>query len=84
MIAQDKIRIILIQLEKIFKTAMGNDVSIEIATQMSDIMEWDSLSHLNLIVELENTYDLGLSMEEIENLKSVKTIVELIINKQNG
>jgi acyl carrier protein len=42
------------------------------------ILEWDSLNHLNLVVELENSFDLGLSMEEIEGLNSVKGIVELI------
>lgn len=78
---QEQISSTLIQLEEIFKTTMGNNVTIDITTQKSDILEWDSLNHLNLIVELENTYNLGLSMEEIENLKTVKDIVDRI-NKQ--
>jgi acyl carrier protein len=46
------------------------------------ILEWDSLNHLNLVVELENSFDLGLSMQEIEELHSVKGIVELISSRK--
>jgi len=34
------------------------------------------------VVELENSFDLGLSMEEIEELNSVKGIVALIHSRQ--
>ena len=72
---------ILIELEEIFKSAMGENSVIDITTQKSQLAEWDSLNHLKLIVELENTYDIGFSMEDIENLKSVKQIVDRLIKK---
>mgnify|MGYP003390196738 FL=1 len=73
---------ILGQVQEIFKLAMGNDIDVDIDTEKDMILEWDSLNHLNLVVELENVFDLGLSMEEIEQLHSVKGIVDLISSRK--
>lgn len=73
---------ILGQVQEIFKLAMGNDINVDIDTEKDMILEWDSLNHLNLVVELENVFDLGLSMEEIEQLHSVKGIVDLISSRK--
>ena len=69
---------VLTRVQEVFKLAMGNDVLVNIDTEKDMILEWDSLNHLNLVVELENSFDLGLSMEEIEGLNSVRGIVALI------
>ena len=73
---------ILSQVQEIFKLAMGIDIDVDIDTEKDMILEWDSLNHLNLVVELENVFDLGLSMEEIEQLHSVKGIVDLISSRK--
>jgi acyl carrier protein len=73
---------ILSQVQEIFKLAMGNEIDVDIDTEKDMILEWDSLNHLNLVVELENVFDLGLSMEEIEQLHSVKGIVDLISSRK--
>jgi acyl carrier protein len=69
---------VLTRVQEVFKQAMGNEVQVDMNTEKDMILEWDSLNHLNLVVELENSFDLGLSMEEIEGLNSVKGIVALI------
>lgn len=69
---------VLTRVQEVFKLAMGEDVQVDINTEKDMILEWDSLNHLNLVVELENSFDLGLSMEEIEGLNSVRGIVALI------
>ncbi|MEP7373114.1 MAG: acyl carrier protein [Chitinophagaceae bacterium] len=73
---------ILSQVQEIFKLAMGNDINVDMDTEKDMILEWDSLNHLNLVVELENSFDLGLSMQEIEELHSVRGIVELISSRK--
>ena len=73
---------ILGQVQEIFKLAMGSDIDVDIDTEKDMILEWDSLNHLNLVVELENVFDLGLSMEEIEQLHSVKGIVDVISSRK--
>lgn len=79
---ENKTSEILKQVQQIFKLAMGNEVMVDMDTEKDAVMEWDSLNHLNLIVELENAFDLGLSMQEIEELNSVKDIVQLIDTRQ--
>lgn len=40
---------------------------------------WDSLNHLNLVIELENEFDIELEPEEIGSMndfESVKKIIE--------
>jgi len=69
---------VLTKVQEVFKLAMGNDVQVDMNTEKDMILEWDSLNHLNLVVELENSFDLGLSMDEIEGMNSVKGIVALI------
>ena len=69
---------VLTRVQEVFKLAMGDDVQVDMNTEKEMILEWDSLNHLNLVVELENSFDLGLSMEEIEGLNSVRGIVALI------
>jgi len=69
---------VLTRVQEVFRLAMGNDVQVDMNTEKDMVLEWDSLNHLNLVVELENSFDLGLSMEEIEGLNSVKGIVALI------
>lgn len=73
---------VLNKVQEIFKLAMGNDVTVDMDTEKDMIQEWDSLNHLNLVVELENSFDLGLSMQEIEELNSVRGIVDLINARQ--
>lgn len=74
---------LLKEVQQIFKLAMGNDVEVDIDTEKDMVLQWDSLNHLNLVVELENSFDLGLSMQEIEELNSVKDIIELIHSKKS-
>ena len=74
---------LLKEVQQIFKLAMGNDVDVDISTEKDMVLQWDSLNHLNLVVELENSFDLGLSMQEIEELDSVRDIIELINSRKS-
>jgi acyl carrier protein len=44
--------------------------------------KWDSLNHLNLIVELEDEFDIEFEPEEIAEMKSFTAIKKTIILKQ--
>jgi acyl carrier protein len=70
------------QVQQVFKLAMGDSVEVNINTEKDMVAEWDSINHLSLIVELENEFALGLSMDEIENLNTVRQIIEWV-NKKN-
>ncbi len=56
-------------------------VSLESVTADSSpetIESWDSIQHLNLVLALEEKFNLQLSPEEMEQMRSVAQIVALL------
>ncbi|MBV7440776.1 acyl carrier protein [Weeksellaceae bacterium TAE3-ERU29] len=45
------------------------------------VEDWDSLRHLNLIVELEEEFDKSFEPEEISEMTSMDKIIEIIQKK---
>lgn len=54
-------------------------VTQELSMQHCD--RWDSLSHMNLITNLEQKYNLQFSMDEIIQMTSVESIMKLMHGK---
>lgn len=42
---------------------------------------WDSLRHLNLVVDLEQEFDISIEPEEIAVMKSFQDIVKIVNDK---
>jgi acyl carrier protein len=47
-------------------------------TSDKDLVAWDSLAHVNLMMSLEQTFDLFLEVEDFAQLTSVPAIVEYL------
>lgn len=43
-----------------------------------DLPEWDSMGHVNLMMALEQTFDLYLEVDDFESLKSVPAILDFL------
>ena len=63
-------------LKKIFELEF---VSKDISQANCD--KWDSMSHLNLVIELESNFDIYLEPEEIAKMKSYAEIVRVVSTK---
>ena len=46
--------------------------------EQNDIVNWDSLAHLNLIIALENEFDISFEPEEIRHMTSMNSIIKCI------
>lgn len=70
--------------EKILNIMMDVFKVDKLTTEVSqaNCEKWDSLNHLNLIVELEDAFDMEFEPEEIAEMKSYNKIQEIIKNKQ--
>lgn len=44
------------------------------------LSEWDSLAYMSILTEIELTYDVEITEENINNFDSVKSIVSIIQN----
>lgn len=50
-------------------------------TSPDNIEKWDSLKHMNLILALEEEFNIAFSDEEIVEMLSVEIIVEILKEK---
>jgi acyl carrier protein len=71
-------------LQEVFKSAFSSEVSINENTSKENLPEWDSINHLNLVVELEDRFNIQFSPDEIESMKSIVTLQEIIQRKLNA
>ena len=58
-----------------------DDLEVTPATTAEDIEEWDSLSHVRLVVAVERKFGFKFKNAEIEGLKTVGDLVGLIETK---
>lgn len=77
MIDEDKIKKVFI---KIFPEIV-DDFNLD--RDQSDYENWDSFTHINLISEIEDQFDVQLDTDEIISISSAKTALELIKKKKN-
>ena len=69
---EDKIKMIM---------ARGFEMKIEdfpAEINQSTVDNWDSLRHLNLIIELEEAFDKSFEPEEIGEMTSMEKIIDMI------
>ena len=73
------------KIELTIQQIMSNvfDVPLEqitVDSSQDDISAWDSLKHLNLVVSLEEEFDIVFPIEELGNLLSFK-LIEVIVKE---
>lgn len=69
-------------LELIFKDVFDDeDITINDETTADDIEDWDSLTHIQLIVEIEQKFQIKFTIEEIKNAKNVGEFIQIIDRK---
>ena len=47
-------------------------------TSKKDLSQWDSMSHLNLIVDIENEFNIRFSNEEMVTIIDFKSLLKII------
>ena len=63
------------------KTFENDDLKITNETTADDVDEWDSMTHLQLITELEKHFKVRFALGELQSLKNVGDMVGLINKK---
>ena len=63
-----------------------DDESLALTPQMTadDVEDWDSLTHVNLMVAVEKGFGVRFSTREVKNLRNVGDFVSLIGKKLLG
>lgn len=70
------------RLNRVFKTVFDNE-SIEINPDLTadDVDEWDSLSHINLMIAIELEFGIEFDQSEIQNFANVGELMTSIEEK---
>lgn len=70
---------IFARFSEVFSDTMDlDDPELSDSTTADDFYEWDSLSHVRLIVALERSFGIKFSNSEIESFKRVGDLIDAI------
>jgi len=74
---------ILERAQKVFRDILDNEeIVLTDATTSNDIEEWDSLSHIQLIVAIEEEFDIDFTAQSIISWKNVGDMIDYIAEKK--
>jgi acyl carrier protein len=70
------------KLTPIFRKVFSND-TIVVTNELNanDVANWDSLSHMLLIAEVENEFSVKFKLKELNKMKNVGDMIDIIISK---
>lgn len=70
---------ILSKVQNIFRDVLDEEnISLTSQTTANDIEEWDSLTHVQLVVAIEKSFKIKFTSKEILSWKNVGEMVETI------
>ena len=70
---------ILARVQDVFRAELDDDnLTVALDTRQKDLKAWDSLAHIRLVSGIESEFDIQFSLAEIEQINSVRQVVDLI------
>lgn len=70
------------RLNAVFQDVFDDEtITVNDGTTANDIEEWDSLEHINLIVAVEEEFGIKFGMGEVNGMKNVGEMVDIILKK---
>ncbi|MBK6346049.1 MAG: acyl carrier protein [Bacteroidales bacterium] len=74
---------VLIQLQEIFRDTLDNEeVVLTFDTTANDVEEWDSLTHIHLVVSIEKHFKVRFTSKEIQSWKNIGELADGILAKK--
>lgn len=69
-------------LDEVFQDVFDDeDIHVISETTADDIEDWDSLEHINLVVAVENKFNIKFNMSEVVKFKNVGEMVDVILER---
>ena len=68
------------KLNEIFSDVFDEEITVTAETTSADIEDWDSLTHITLISEVEDAFDIKFSMKDVLGMKNVGEMADIIEN----
>ncbi len=69
------------RLNKVFKEVFSEDVEIFDSMKAGDVEDWDSVTHVILVVAVEKEFGLRLNAAEVALLENVGQMIDVLAEK---
>lgn len=70
------------KLNEVFRDVFDDeDITVTESTNADNIEDWDSLSHINLVVAVEKEFGVKFSMGETQKMKNVGEMADIILER---
>ncbi len=74
---------ILNEIEKVFRTVFDEpDLQISKSMTANEVELWDSLSHIEMLTEVESVFEINIPFEEVVSMSNVGDLAAYIL--RNG
>jgi acyl carrier protein len=72
---------VIARLQTIFDAVFLEPVVLTPAISAKDVPEWDSLTHISLMVAVEKAFNVRFRVGEVENAKNIGEFADLILKR---
>ncbi len=70
------------ELNCIFRNIFDDDdITLSDETSSADIEDWDSLEQINLVVAIQDKFNVKFNIDEVNAMKNVGEMVDFILEK---
>lgn len=66
------------KLNEIFSDVFDEEITVTAETTSADVEEWDSLTHITLISEVEEAFGFKFAMKDVLGMKNVGEMAAII------
>jgi acyl carrier protein len=75
---------VISRLQQIFEDIFLDPPQLTPAMSAKDVEEWDSLTHISLVIAVEKAFGIKFRVGEVEGAQNVGQFADLIVRRANG
>jgi acyl carrier protein len=72
---------VMSKLQEVFDSVFLQKVEVRRDLSASDVEEWDSLTHVSLILAVEQAFGIRFRVGEVESTKNLGDLADLIVKR---
>jgi acyl carrier protein len=67
---------------EVFRDVFDDEsITVGDATTAADIEDWDSLEHINLVLAIEQKFNMKFTMGEVTGMKNVGEMLDILLER---